>query len=143
MGLLIDTNVFIAAERSRQEGTLERLLEQIPRERAGEDVLISVITASELELGVQRADSVPRRERRHAFVEAIFAQFGTAPIDLLVARRHAQLVAELMTAGHTIGTHDSWIAATGIALGHAIVTANSDEFQRVPGLAVVPVQLQL
>ncbi|HUF62497.1 MAG TPA: hypothetical protein VMN36_10525 [Verrucomicrobiales bacterium] len=55
-----------------------------------------------------------------------------------VARCHAQLCADLLTAGQLIGTHDSWIAATGIAYGHAVVTANVDEFQRVPGLAVIP-----
>lgn len=141
MGLLIDTNVFIAAERSRQAGTLDELLRQIPGERGADDALISVITASELELGVHRTDSAPRRERRRAFVEAVFAQFDTAPIDMRVARCHAQLVAQLMATGQVIGAHDSWIAATGIAWGHAIVTANVDEFQRVPGLSVVPVLL--
>ena len=141
MGLLIDTNVFIAAERSRKGGTLAALLGQIPKERGAEDALISVITASELELGIYRANNEQRRERRRAFVEAIFAQFSAAPIDMRVARCHAQLTAELMTAGQIIGTHDSWIAATGIAYGHAVMSANVDEFQRVPGLSVVPVAL--
>ncbi|MCB1095524.1 MAG: hypothetical protein KDN22_08075 [Verrucomicrobiae bacterium] len=46
-----------------------------------------------------------------------------------------------MTAGQIIGTHDSWIAATGIAHGHAVVTANVDEFRRVSGLSVIPMVL--
>ena len=141
MGLLIDTNVFIAAERARQAMNLSQWLAQIPTEWEGSDALISVITVSELELGVHRADDESRRERRRAFVEAIIEQFGIAPIDARVARCHARLSAELMTAGQIIGTHDSWIAATGIAYGHAVVTADIDEFRRVPGLSVIPMAL--
>lgn len=138
MGILIDTNVIIAAERARQAMNLRNLLAQIPAEWKESDALISVITVSELELGVHRADSEARRERRRAFVEAIISQFGIAPIDVRVARCHALLTAELMTAGQVIGTHDSWISATGIAYGHAVATANFDEFRRVPGLTVIP-----
>lgn len=35
-----------------------------------------------------------------------------------------------------IGVHDSWIAATCIALNLTLVTANVREFNRVPGLRV-------
>jgi len=141
MGLLIDSNIFIAAERFRQSGGLAALLDQIPAEYASDEALISVITASELELGVHRAEDAHRRERRRAFVEAIFAQFGTVPIDMRVARCHAHLAAQLMAVGQMIGTHDSWIAATGVACGHAIVTANVSEFGRVPGLSVIQVMV--
>lgn len=141
MGILIDTNVFIAAERARQALNLSELLAQIPTEWKESDALISVITVSELELGVHRADTEARRERRRAFVEAILEQFGVAPIDVRVARCHALLSAGLMTAGQIIGTHDSWIAATGIAHGHAVATTNVDEFRRVSGLSVIPMVL--
>ena len=141
MGILIDTNVFIAAGRARQALNLSELLAQIPTEWKESDALISVITVSELELGVHRADTEARRERRRAFVEAIIEQFGVAPIDVRVARCHALLSAGLMTAGQIIGTHDSWIAATGIAHGHAVATTNVDEFRRVSGLSVIPMVL--
>jgi predicted nucleic acid-binding protein len=51
MGLLIDTNVFILAERARQTGHPSDLLARIASERTEDDALISVITVSELELG--------------------------------------------------------------------------------------------
>lgn len=140
MGFLIDTNLFIAAERSRQTGQLPRLFEQLPE--AGHDggVFISVVTASELLVGVHRATSTPIRERRRAFVEAILSQFDAVPISLPVARAHANLIAEFAAAGRSIGTHDSWIAATGLAHGHAVVTVNIGEFSQVPGLDVIPIQ---
>jgi len=139
MGLLIDTNVFIAAERSRNADQLSDTLELISHGRDEEEALISVVTASELDMGVHRATNVQHRERRRAFVESVFAQFSVATIDLRVARCHAHIVAQLMSAGQLIGTHDSWIAATALANGHTVVTANISEFQRVPGLTVIPV----
>jgi tRNA(fMet)-specific endonuclease VapC len=59
------------------------------------------------------------------------------PVDLATARAHAQVWAELAAAGSMIGPHDLWLAATCIAHGLTIVTANVREFARVPGLASV------
>jgi predicted nucleic acid-binding protein len=58
------------------------------------------------------------------------------PIDLAVARVHARVGADLAAAGLTIGAYDLWLAATCLAHGHAILTANVREFGRVPGLDV-------
>ena len=140
MGLLIDTNVFIAAERTRQSASLGDLLAPILDDWSKNDALISVITVSELEMGVLRANTASHRERRLAFVQAVFGQFGIAPIDINVAKCHARLSADLLAAGAMIGTHDSWIAATGVAYGHAVVTQNANEFLRVPGLTVIPIR---
>jgi len=38
------------------------------------------------------------------------------------------------TAGERIGPHDLWLAATCIAHGLTLITANVREFARVPGL---------
>jgi predicted nucleic acid-binding protein len=35
-----------------------------------------------------------------------------------------------------LGAHDPLIAATALAYGHAVLTQNLREFQRVPGLLV-------
>lgn len=139
MGLLIDTNIFISAERSKIGGQLSHALETIMEGRENEEVLISVITASELDMGVHRASNIQHRERRRVFVETVLAQFPVANIDLRVARCHAQIVAQLMSTGQRIGIHDSWIAATALANGHTVVTANISEFNRVPGLSVIPI----
>jgi tRNA(fMet)-specific endonuclease VapC len=37
-----------------------------------------------------------------------------------------------------IGMNDLWIAATALANGCALVTGNTDEFSRVPGLNAIP-----
>jgi tRNA(fMet)-specific endonuclease VapC len=57
----------------------------------------------------------------------------TAP----VARAHAEIWVALERRGEMIGAHDMWIAATAISHGMELATANVDEFERVPGLAVI------
>lgn len=128
MGLLIDASVFIDHERGRLE--LPSLVEG--REEA--EVFVSVVTASELLHGVHRARSPDQRARRSAFVEAILTEFPLLPIDILSARTHARLWAELARKGRLIGSHDLWLAATCVGRGLTLATGNAREFARVPGL---------
>lgn len=57
-------------------------------------------------------------------------------VDLAAARAHAQVWDDLAAAGTLIGPHGLWLAATCIARGLVMVTANVREFERVPGLEV-------
>jgi hypothetical protein len=77
-----------------------------------------------------------RKRSRAAFVEAALERFPLLPVDLAIARAHAQLWAGLMAEGRLIGPHDLWLAATCLAHGLTMVTANMREFARVPGLVV-------
>jgi len=130
VGVLIDTSVLIEYERGRVD--LKRHLAG----REQEEFFLSVITASELLHGVHRAADLNVRARRSAFVEAVLERFPLLSVDLAVARAHARLWAELMAEGRLIGPHDLWLAATCLAHGLTMVTANVREFARVPGLAV-------
>lgn len=131
MGVLIDASILIEHERGRV--SLEPHLAGRERE---EEFFLSVITASELLHGVHRAADPDVRARRSAFVEAVLERFPLLPVDLAVARAHAQLWAGLMAEGRIIGPHDLWLAATCLAHGLTMVTANVREFARVPGLVV-------
>jgi tRNA(fMet)-specific endonuclease VapC len=53
---------------------------------------------------------------------------------------HAQIWAELQTRGEIIGAHDLWIAATALAHGLTLATANASEFKRVPALEILPIK---
>lgn len=130
MAVLIDTSILIEHERKRLD--LERHLAQ----RQQEEFFLSVISASELLHGVHRAVRPEIRARRSAFVEALLERLPLLPIDLATARAHARVWAELATAGKMIGPNDLWLAATGLAHGLTVVTANVREFDRVPGLTV-------
>lgn len=58
------------------------------------------------------------------------------PIDLGIARVHAELAASVRAAGTPVGPHDLWLAATAVANGLTLATTNVRELGRVPGLAV-------
>lgn len=129
MGLIIDTNVFIQKERRRQA------IDGLPWQESG-DTFISVVTLSELLVGVHRADSESRRVRRATFVEAILTQVTVLDFTSEIARVHASLYATLAQQGQLIGAHDLIIAATALRYGLPVLTGNLAEFQRVPGLQV-------
>src|SRR5690606_31610267 len=130
MGILIDTSVLIESERGRID------LDAHVNGREDVACFLSVITVSELLHGVHRASDPKMRAKRSAWVEAILSQFPILEIDLATARAHAQIWAERTGTGEIIGPHDLWLAATCIAHGLRIVTANEREFARVPGLEI-------
>ncbi len=130
MAYLIDTSVFIALERGRQ--THDALGELV----GDEPIALAAITASELLLGIYRANSVERRLQREAFVERALDMVTVLPFDLREARVHAQVLAELLASGQKIGAHDLLVAATAIANGYTVLTDNVRDFHCVPGLVV-------
>ncbi len=143
MGTLLDTTVFIDLERavrrlrpgSAMAEASGRLEEQLGPD---EEVGIAAITASELLHGVHRATS-EHRARREAFVETVLAAFPPLPFDLLTARAHARIWAELSAAGQNVGAHDRLVAATAITAGWRVGTANLRHFDRIVGLDILTV----
>ena len=128
MAVLIDAGILIEAERGRLD------LEPHVARHADEDAFLSVITASELLHGVHRAVDPAVRARRSAFVEGLLERFPVLAADLACARAHAHLWAELRRARTIIGAHDLWLAATCVAHGLVMVTADVRDFERVPGV---------
>lgn len=130
MAFLIDSSVIIGLERRGLPP--ESVISALP----AEVLAISAVTASELLIGVHRADTPARRLQRESYVETVLAVFPLIPFDLFVARTHAALGAQLMMGGRSIGAHDLLIAATAIAHGYDVLTANVRDFGVVPGLTV-------
>ena len=131
MGMMVDTNVFIFFEKSGKAIDLSRW-------ESSERVYVSVVTVTELLMGVHRANTEERRQRRSAFVEAVISGVGVLDFTIDVARRHAGIYAELAKNGQLIGAHDLIIAATARYHELSILTDNVDEFSRVAGLHVIP-----
>jgi tRNA(fMet)-specific endonuclease VapC len=130
VAVLIDTSVLINVERRGE--SLELAV-------GDEERAISAITVSELLHGVHRAIDDRVRVRREAFVEHLLASIEALAITTAVARAHAGIWASLEREGNLIGAHDLWIAATAVTLGMSVATANASDFERVPGLTVVPI----
>lgn len=129
MGLLIDTDVLILAERQRTAVDFSAW------QRHGA-AFVSAVTASELLVGVLRAQTDAQRIRRTAFVESILAAIPALPFDLEVARVHAQLQAAL-PRNETVGAHDIQIAATALRHGFPVLTRNGKDFRKLAGVTVL------
>jgi tRNA(fMet)-specific endonuclease VapC len=141
VGTLLDATVFIQLEREISRLPAHQAMREVAsrlRRELGDDddVGIAAITASELLHGMHRASPM-HRSRREAFVEAVLTAFPPVPFDLLCARAHARLWAELVASGEDIGPHDRLVAATAIASGWRVATANARHFERVMGLQIV------
>ena len=61
-------------------------------------------------------------------------QFDSLPFDDAAAEAYGRLRAELARRGMPIGPNDLMIAAIALAYGFTLVTHNTSEFSRVPGL---------
>jgi tRNA(fMet)-specific endonuclease VapC len=127
---MVDTSVFIELER--------RGLQPAGLNTAYPDAsfAMSAITASELLVGVHRANSQERRRGREASVERLLQAIQVVSLDLRVARQHAVTWALLLRTGQVIKAHDLLIAATALAHGFTVLTRDLRDFPRVPGLAV-------
>ena len=124
---LADTSVFIARESGRRLN-----VEALPDELA-----VSIITIGELRAGVLAAGTVPVRDRRLATLTAAL-EMNPVPVDDAVAAEWARLRVLLRDSGQRMPVNDSWIAATALALGVAIVTQD-DDFPELDGLNVTRV----
>lgn len=126
-GLILEATFLVDLEREAgrgQEGPAFALLARHEDER----LYISLVTAGELACG-------PRLEERDPWDELV-RRFDILEPDLEVAWRYGQTVRHLRDAGTLIGTNDLWIAATALVHDLPVVTRNTKEFRRVPGLDV-------
>jgi predicted nucleic acid-binding protein len=123
---IADTSIFIAQETGRQLGELP------------EQIAVSVITAAELELGVLRAADPNARAIRLSTLSRVQATYPLLPIDAETASCFARIAASERSRGRRLRRHDTWIAATAMRHGVAIVTQDADfsSFDQVPVLRV-------
>lgn len=128
MGIIFDTSVIIAIERSRES------LDALTAGREDECFGVSAVTAAELLHGVERADTEDRRLRRQAFVEKVIESFPVFPFDLIVSRIYARIWAAIARKGLVVGAHDLIIAATAMSLDYTVVTVNMRDFEKIPGI---------
>lgn len=125
MKYLLDTNVVIALLK-RQENVMERIYRSSRR-----DYGLSSIVIHELLFGAYRSLRIDRGT-------AVIEELRLAPLDFTAddARRAAEIRAALATAGTPIGPYDVLIAGQALQRGLVVVTRNTREFSRVPGLSV-------
>jgi tRNA(fMet)-specific endonuclease VapC len=127
----LDTNVAIALLNNRQP----RIRVRFDAARATTALGMSIIVYHELMYGAANsARKQQNQEKVSVFVAAgNFTLLALAEED---AREAADIRAHLKRLGEPIGPYDVLIAAQARRTGSTLVTANTDEFQRVPGLVI-------
>jgi tRNA(fMet)-specific endonuclease VapC len=124
MRYLLDTNVVVAMLRD----PASRPVLRARQERVG-DVAISTIVAHELFYGAFKSRSATHNV---ALVDAL--QFPVIEFDREDARQAGAIRAFLAATGVMIGPYDVLIAGQAVARNLILVTHNTAEFRRAPGL---------
>lgn len=121
-GGLADTSFLVALESGRP----------VDRQRAPNEVAVSVVTVAELRSGVLSAgDEVTRRRRQTTLDNALGSTI--LDIDADVAEVWADMRAHLVRSGRRVHVNDIWIAATA-AVHHLPVVTQDDDFDPVEGV---------
>ena len=125
---LLDTNVLSEVVR-RPRGLVAQKIAEVGEET----VCTSIIVSSELRFGAMKSGSAKLIHQ----VEAVLSALNVLPLSPPADRHYADLRYVLEKAGTPIGPNDMLIAAHAKSMRLTIVTANVEEFQRVPKLRVV------
>ena len=98
-----------------------------------QDCFISTIVLGELEYGVANSHPQRREQNRQALLDFL-SGVRTLPVTDDVAQLYGQV--RIAVRQQPIGPSDMWIAAHALALELPLVTNNTREFSRVPGLVI-------
>ena len=130
---LLDTTVWIDLLRTNSP-SIRRKLSAHGKSAIG----LSIITACELQYGLERraAKHPHLRAKEQHLLAAILAPFDVSPIDQGVVEIYGRVRTVLENSGTAIGALDTFIAAQALSLGATLVTSNTKEFVRVPGLQI-------
>jgi hypothetical protein len=136
MGFLIDTSLWIAIERGTLSAAdIHAITKQAP-------VFLSPVNLAEMRFGIelmtdakqkQRAMATYRRMRRKPLLRITA---DTAEVFGILAGRLTQ-----SGRGHHFRIQDLWLAAQAVQRKFTLLTANAKDFQDVPNLKVLVVNL--
>jgi tRNA(fMet)-specific endonuclease VapC len=121
---LLDANAVIAILNDSASPVAQRVRAEEPR-----DVAISAIVVHELYYGAYKSKRV---QQNLALIESL--QFEVLEFEQEDAKHAGEVRAILAARGTPIGPYDVLIAGQAKARNRILVTNNTSEFSRVPGL---------
>jgi tRNA(fMet)-specific endonuclease VapC len=130
MTYLLDTNACIALINGKPAGVRPRFQRVVQK---GARVSVSTIVAFELWYGVAKSSQKEANTNRLEIF--LSGPLNLLPFDEEDAKAAGKVRAEIEAAGRPIGAYDLLIAGQALRHKMTLVTANTKEFQRVPGLA--------
>ena len=128
MNYFLDTNTCIYYLKGSSPKIAGRLRRTSPNR-----IKIPAVVKAELLLGAQKSE---RRERVLESLGEFLMPFEVMPFGDESTSHYAEIREDLEHRGLPIGPNDLLIAATAVANGLTLVTANTDEFARVIGLSI-------
>ena len=123
--ILLDTNICIYIINSKPPTVLARFQQH----RLGDIGLCSVV-AAELAFGVAKSGSARNRQA----LEMFLAPLAILSFDATAVWAYGDLRADLERRGTPLGSLDTMIAAHALSQQAVLVTNNTREFSKVPGL---------
>ncbi len=113
----------------RNHATVTKRLTAVPPA----DCTVSTVTSYELFTGVEKCAN---QAKERAKVELLLKTVDELSFDSEAAKEAARIRALLEAQGQPIGPYDFLLAGQALALSMILVTANTNEFSRVPGLVL-------
>ena len=126
--MILDSNFLIHLERERRRKA-EGPASQFLLSNADSPLAITPTIAGEIACGNSMRDRISW--------EKYLGFFTCLEITPEVSWHYGEIFRHLKGSGQMIGQNDLWIAATALAHDRPIVTRNTSEFARVPGLGVL------
>jgi tRNA(fMet)-specific endonuclease VapC len=125
---LLDTNICAYIQRQRPAAVLAKF-----RGLEAGEAAISTITYGELIYGAEKSE---RRSQILKNIEEVIGLMAVLPVPKEAGAIYGALRADLERRGEVIGNNDFWIAAHAKAADLILVTNNTREFNRIPGLKI-------
>lgn len=124
---ILDTNTLIYFFKG-VGNVADRLLAVSPK-----DIGIPAVVLYELEYGIARSTSPRKRAKQ---LEELCALVNVLDFGSEAAKTSATIRASLEKKGTPVGPYDVMIAGTALSKQGVLVTNNTKEFRRIPGLKI-------
>jgi len=125
---LLDTNACIQILNDTSKALLKKFRQYDPV-----DIKICAVVRAELVYGARRSTRV---QANLDLLQRFFSLLECLPLDEASADHYGQIRVDLERSGTSIGPNDLMIAAIARARKLILVTHNTREFSRVPGLKI-------
>ena len=129
MKYLLDTNMVSYFLRDASLTLTQRILDSTP-----DSLAISIISAGELRYGLCKLPQSRRAAELAQRLNALLTAITVLVLPAAAAQHYGSTRVLLEAAGTPIGGNDVWIAAHALSHNMTLVTNNTREFARVPGL---------
>ncbi len=125
---LLDTNILIYAQKKKSLNVIETIKHHDPK-----DLFVSVFTVAEMVFGCKKSLDPPRNHR--ALLEFLLP-FNVIEFEQGDCAAYGTIRAFLEKNGTPIGTIDTFIGALAVSRTLILVTNNTREFERIPGITL-------